>query len=341
MRIKEYLIDKKHLILFYFVLMFFISAVIFLDVSVKVSLDNIFYINGVSLIFFITYLVINYLKSKKYYSDINYIINNQQEDILSSIPIPKTNEQRIYYELIKKIYDEQNVKINKLYEEKKDNLEFITSWVHEVKTPISVSRLVIQSSDSKNIDEVLSSIEDEIDKIDNYVEQALYYSRIDSFSEDYFINELNLQKLMKELVKKHAKTFISKRIGIELGELDENISSDKKWLLFIIDQVMSNSLKYTKEGGKINISLEKDVKEKRLIIKDNGIGIKSEDIERVFDKGFTGFNGREYTKSTGMGLYLAKKLARKLGHDISIESVYGEYTKVTIHFPKIGTYFNL
>lgn len=341
MKLKGYLIDKKYLILFFCILMIFISSVVYLDPTVKVSLDNILYINGVSLVFLLIYLISRYLFNKKYYDNINYIIQNRKEDIINSLPDPRTYQQSIYNQLLKNVYEEQNVKIEKLYEDKRENLDFVTSWVHEVKTPIAVSRLIIENSIGKPQDEVLNSIEEEIDKIDNYVEQTLYYSRLDAFSKDYFINDINLERVVKEVVKKHIKTFISKRIKIEINDASLNVSSDKKWLIFIINQILSNSLKYTSENGKIKINFEKDEKEKRLIIQDNGVGIKPEDIIRVFDKGFTGHTGRENHKSTGMGLYLAKNLAGKLGHDITIESNYCEYTKVIIHFPKLLDYFNV
>ncbi|MBP1761032.1 MAG: putative two-component sensor histidine kinase, partial [Firmicutes bacterium] len=173
------------------------------------------------------------------------------------------------------------------------------------------------------------------------VEQVLYYSKIDDFSKDYFVQELELQSIVNQVIKKHARTFIHKNIRIETDSTDMEVMSDKKWLLFILDQIISNSLKYTDQGGKIKIHAERDEREKRLIIMDNGIGIRPEDIDRVFDRGFTGFNGREFSKSTGIGLYLARRLARKLGHDISVESVYGEYTCLTIHFPKLGHMLDL
>lgn len=341
MRIKEYLIDKRCLILFYFILMSFISAVIYLDPTVKVSMDNLLYINFVSSVFFVIYLIGIYLFQKRYYNIITDIINNQKEDIINSLPEPKTYEQNLYNQLLRNVSNEKDSQIQQLHEEKIENLEFTTSWVHEIKTPIAVSRLIMENSIGKNLYEILDNLEDEIDKIDNYVEQALYYSRLDSFSKDYFIKEIDLGKVVKEIVKKHAKTFINKKIRIEIDDSILNVSTDKKWLIFIIDQILSNSLKYTSEGGKIKINFEKYEKEKKLIIEDDGIGIRPEDIRRVFDKGFTGHTGRQDYKSTGMGLYLAKKLARKLGHNITIDSVYGEYTKVTIHFPKLIDYFNV
>lgn len=341
MNLKEYLLDKIKLIIFYVLLMSLISAVVYLDGLVKITLGNILYINVIGLSLFLLYLLLDYFSFKKYYSTINYILKNRKEDILTSLPKAKNHEQALWSEIIMNVYREHQQKLDKLHEEKKENSEFVNSWVHEIKTPIAVSRLVIENSRNKSKDEILNSIEEEIDKIDSFVEQALYYSKLDDFSKDYFVKENNIEKMIKELVKKNAKTFINKKIGIELLNLDINVCTDKKWIMFILDQILSNSLKYTNEKGKITINTEISNKEKVLIIGDNGVGIKEEDLDRVFNKGFTGYNGRKEYKSTGMGLYLAKRLAVKLGHNITIESVYGKYTKVKIHFPKLTDYFNL
>ena len=341
MKLKDYIRDKKYFVVFYVVLMSFISAIIYLDGTIKVSFANIIYMNSIGITLFIIYFIGEYLFIKKYYDTIKYIIDTRKEYIINSLPEPRTYEQKLVNNLIEEVYTEQQLKIEKLYEEKKENSEFVTSWVHEIKTPVAVTRLTIENSFDKSKEEILNSIEEEVDKIDNYIEQALYYSKIDDFSKDYFISENDLEKIIKDNVKKHAKTFINKRIKIEMDSLDSIITTDKKWLGFIIDQILGNALKYTNENGKIKISSEKHSKEKILIIEDNGIGIKEEDINRVFHKGFTGYNGRGEYKSTGMGLYLAEKLATKLGHYISIESVYGEYTKVKVHFPKLTDYFNV
>ena len=341
MSLKRYLFDKRFAILFYFLLMGFISLVIFLDGTVKVDLGNILYINFVSIVLFTAYLFAEYIYLKKFYKNFEEIITSDQEDIINHLPEPKTYEQAAYTELLNNIYEDQSNKIEMLYEEKKQNQEFVTSWVHEIKTPIAVIRLIIENSVGKSANEILYSFEEELDKIDNYVEQSLYYSRTDSFSKDYLINEVELERIIKSAVKKQAKTFINKRIRIEMEDTELSVTTDKKWLGFIVDQILANALKYTNEGGRIKISAEKKDKEKKLIIEDNGIGIKAEDIGRVFEKGFTGCNGRDGYKSTGMGLYLAKSLAKKLGHDITIESVYGEFTRVTIHFPKLTDYFKV
>lgn len=341
MKLWEYIKDKKFLIFLYLLLLAFINSTIHLDSDIKVDGESILYINLVSTVFFSIYLIIEYLYKRRYYLTIKDIIENKSGNIINYLPEPKTFEDNLYKQLFKSIYDEENGKFQALQNEIKDNQEYIASWVHEVKTPISVIRLTIENAYNKPTEKILSSIEEEVDKIEGQVDQALYHSRIDSFSKDYFINEINLNKASREAIKRQAKTFINKKIKVEIEEGEVIVLTDKKWLGFIIDQILSNSLKYTPEGGKIKFSFYQDNKEKRLIIEDNGIGIKPEDIGRVFNKSFTGYTGRQYQKSTGMGLYLAKKLSRKLGHDITLESSYGEYTRAVIHFPKLTDYFSV
>jgi len=341
MKFKNFLRDKIFLILFYFILMLFISSVIYFNNVVKISLDNIAYINSVGFIMFIFYLTFEYLRNKKYYDVISYVIDTLKENIICSLPKATNHEQRLYQQLLTKINNEYNLKIDELYQGKKENVDFMNSWVHEIKTPIAVCRLVIENSIYKSKEETLSSLEDEIDHIEKYVEQALYYSRLDSFSRDYLINEVNMHKLITQLVKKHAKEFIGKKIKIELNKLEFTIDTDQKWLFFILDQILSNSLKYTTNNGIIKISGILRGNEKQLIIEDNGSGINPEDILRVFDKGFTGYNGRGEFKATGLGLYLAKSLATKLGHYITIESKPSEFTRVTVHFPKLIDYYRV
>jgi signal transduction histidine kinase len=340
MKLKEYLWDNISLIVFYLLLMTFITAVICLDPAVRVWRNDIWYLNISAFFMFGVYLLGTYLLRRHYYAQIVRAIKEEKE-VIYSLQAAHTYEQKLYRNLLQKMHEEQNTKIEKIQAEKKDNFEFISAWIHEIKTPISVSNLLIENNRGKASDELLTSLQQEVDRIDRLVEQVLYYSKIDDFSRDYFVHELELKAIVNQVIKKHAGTFIQKNIGIETDHIDMEIISDKKWLLFILDQIISNALKYTGQGGKIKVWAERDEREKRLVIMDNGIGIRPEDIDRVFERGFTGYNGREFTKSTGMGLYLAKRLARKLGHDISVDSVYGAYTRITIHFPKLGDYYNV
>lgn len=336
----HFLKDKKFLILFYILLMTFISLVLFLDGLANVGIDNILYIDGVSTVFFAFYLVAGYLYRRKYYHAFQKpVVHGDMGDMMYVFPEPQSNEQRFFTDILKQLDHYQRKKTEKLILDLKDNQEFIVQWVHEIKTPIAASKLIIDNSAGKPKEAILDKLEDELAKINRLVEQVLYYSRADSFSKDYFISDVHLDKVVKESVKNHAKIFINKRIQIRLHNLDTSVLTDKKWLSYIVDQIISNALKYTDKEGTIECYCEKDKKEQLLIIKDNGIGIKAEDLERVFEKGFTGTAGRINTTSTGLGLYLAKKLARKLSHDISVQAEEEKGTKVTIHFPHPGNFY--
>lgn len=339
MKFHQYLWDRRYLFLFYLVLMCLISSIVYLDSTVKVSGGNIIYLNVVALVLLFLYLLGEFFRYKRSFQHIMYVLDHVEKDLIYSLPEAITHEQDLYLKLMKKMYADQNFTLKELFKDKQDSLEFITSWVHEVKTPIAACRLVIEDRAGKPSKETFKSVEEELDKIEAHVERALYYSKIDAFSKDYLISEQNLDHLIKKVIKKNAKTFIYKKIKIELSDLNLIVTTDHKWLIFIFNQILSNALKYTDSGGTIRIFGEADQKEKRLTIEDNGIGIPSEDVGRIFEKGFTGTRGREDYKATGMGLYLVKKLAQKLGHEISVESVHGEYTKMIIHFPRLTNYF--
>lgn len=341
MKLREYLLDRKYLISFFMVLMAFITTVIYLDPAVKIWVIDILYINLGAIFLFCLYLTGSYWIRKKYYQDISTVMQTEPNELIYRLPEAINYEQKLFQQLLIKMHGKQMEIIEKVWAEKMDNFEYICTWVHEIKTPIAVSSLIIENNRSQDSEDLLNSLEEELEKMDRLVEQVLYYSRLEDFSHDYFINDCEIRLLVNDTIKKHAQVFINKNIKIKLDLLDITVTSDKKWLMFMLDQIIINSLKYTPSGGCIKIYTERDAQGKRLIVEDNGIGIKAEDIERVFDRGFTGYNGRVFGKSTGMGLYLVKKLARKLGHDVSVDSVCEEYTRVIIYFPKLGDYFRI
>jgi signal transduction histidine kinase len=339
MNIRSYIWDKKRFLLLYGLLMLFVSSVYYFNIPADTVWNEILYINTVSFVLLLTYILAGYSLKARYYKKLKAILRTSQDNLLNALPKAYSFEQRVYRELLQKLYQQQNEKMEKLYREKKENLEFITSWVHEIKTPISVSRLVIENSRDKPAEEVLGSLGEELDKIEAQVEQVLYNSRADEFAKDYMISEVPLEEVARAVVKKHAATFIHKKISVEISDMGLEVISDRKWVFYILDQIIINSLKYTAPGGRIHIASREIQKEKQLIIEDNGIGILPEDVGRVFERGFTGHNGRTEQKSTGMGLYLARRLARKLGHEISVESEVGAFTRVTLHFPKLKDYY--
>ena len=207
-----------------------------------------------------------------------------------------------------------------------DLMDYYTLWVHQIKTPIAAIQLLVQDVTDRNI---RSLLEQEIFKIDAYTHLVLQYLRLENFHDDLQLKQVALEQLVKEVVRKYSLFFIQKGLTINLDDLDVKVISDEKWLLVIIEQILSNSLKYTKSGG-----IEIYFKDNTLYLKDSGIGIKDSDILRVFERGFSGYNGRLTQQSSGLGLYLSKKIADQLGHDISISSQVGQGTTVSIHFQK-------
>ncbi|MBK5429723.1 sensor histidine kinase [Bacillus sp. TH25] len=334
MSFSQYIKDKRFFFILYFILMLFVSLIMVVNDSRNLVIQNLLYTHVMCLLSVSLYITIGYYYRRSFYVEINDLIKNPHKDLPVEMLKPQNYEQALYVKMIKGVHDNHCKQLQKLIEEKVDHQDFIMSWIHEVKIPIAAGSLLIENSTGKTVDFLVDKFEDELNKIDNYVEQALYYSRIDSFSKDYFITDVQLNQIVKQSVKKYAKIFIAKRIYFHMEEVQKFVQSDSKWLAFIIDQITANALKYVNEGGEISFRFEEDSKEKRLLIQDTGIGIKQEDIHRVFERGFTGSTGRIHIKSTGMGLYLAKQMALKLGHDISIQSQEAIYTKVTIHFPK-------
>ncbi|WP_253198924.1 sensor histidine kinase [Clostridium estertheticum] len=284
----------------------------------------------------IIYISIDYYVQFQHIKKLLFV--KDSEDKTPILPSPMDYRDEIYAQIIQMIY-EDFMKMARVTEtDFKENAEFMTAWVHEIKTPITTSKLLLESEE-KGCD----SLKEEIEKIDDYVEKVLCYSRSNSFSQDYILSEVSINKLIKESIKRHSIIFIKKHIKL-INKVPETliIDTDKKWLLFIIDQLLSNSLKYTSNGGSIIFKHTEAEKEVLLIVEDTGIGIKSEDINRLFKKSFTGFNGRnENLKASGMGLYLSQKIAKKLGHYITLESEYGKGAKVIIHFLKWDNYYDV
>ena len=218
-------------------------------------------------------------------------------------------------------------KKNRAIEEREklnDLMDYYTLWAHQIKTPIAASSLLVGEIEDKK---VKNQLEQELFKIESYVNIVLQYLRLESFHEDLVLKKENAEDLVKEIVKKYAIFFIQKGLSLSLHDLDRTIITDKKWFVVILEQVLSNSLKYTSQGG-IEIYFQED----RLYIKDSGLGIQDADLLRVFERGFSGYNGRLTQQSSGLGLYLSKKIADELEHQISIASQVGQGTTVMISF---------
>ena len=238
----------------------------------------------------------------------------------------QTPLEKLLQERVEELEYEQKNQLLVEQEKYNDLLDYYTLWVHQVKTPIAASSLLIGDLKDK---EAKSQLEQELFKIESYVHLVLQYLRLESFHDDLVLKQENLADLVREVVKKYALFFIQQGLSLNLHDLDHTIVTDKKWFLVILEQVLSNSLKYTKEG-----SIEIYFHEDSLYIKDTGLGIQNADLLRVFERGFSGYNGRLTQQSSGLGLYLSKKIADQLGHKIAIASQVGQGTTVSIAFPE-------
>ena len=205
-----------------------------------------------------------------------------------------------------------------------DLMDYYTLWVHQIKTPIAASQLLVQDVETPIVKQ---QMEQELFKIDSYANLVLQYLRLESFHDDLVLKRVSVEDLVKEVVRKYALFFIQKNLTVDLHDLGQEVITDRKWLLVIIEQLLSNSLKYTSTGG-----IEIYFKDQTLYIKDSGIGIKNSDVLRVFERGFSGYNGHLTQQSSGLGLYLSKKIAEQLGHRITLHSEVGQGTTVAIHF---------
>ncbi|MBS6007134.1 MAG: sensor histidine kinase [Clostridium baratii] len=282
----------------------------------------------------ILYIIIEFIREKRFFNDLNEITENIDKKFLITeiLKEPGFIEGKIFYNSLKEANKDMHEYVNVYKNKQKEYKDYIEMWVHEIKTPIASSKLIIEN----NKNEVTTNIDKELKKIDEMIEQVLYYSKSDEANKDYIVKEFPLKSVVMNAVKKNSRDFIEKRIALELDDISENVFTDVKWVEFIINQIIVNALKYTRQGGKIKISSEKNKKNIVLVIEDNGVGISEKDIKKVFIKGFTGENGRIFGKSTGMGLYLCEKLCKKLGLGIKLTSKQGIGTTIRIVFPQGG-----
>ncbi|MDM0815560.1 sensor histidine kinase [Clostridium perfringens] len=286
-------------------------------------------INGAGILI---YHIFDYLRKKQYYDEIKENMESLDKKYLISEVIEEGTftESKLIYDVICKSNKAMNDEIGEFKRGINDYREYIELWVHEIKTPIATCKLLIENNESP----LTESIGEEVCKLENYIDQALFYTRSNTLEKDYIIKEMSLSSCVNKVLNNNADSLIKKRVKISLGDLEKMVYSDSKWIEFILGQIISNSIKYmNKEHKELKIYCNENSKYVILNIEDNGAGISEKDISRVFDKGFTGENGRKFGKSTGIGLYLCKKLCKKLGLDITLISEEGKFTRVSIIFP--------
>ena len=319
--IKSYI--KKNLKI-YLLLIIFIFIFVLIFYLYNLPFEALFYSSLLCFIAALIASIIDYNNYRKSYIYLKYLEGN----ILNSMEdLPKSLDIRVeyYQKIIERLHNE--VERLKIEDNKKmeDLADYYSMWIHQIKTPIAAMNFLLDNEETD-----VKVFKQELFKIERYVEMVLTYIRLGSETSDYVITSIDLDEVVRENIKKYATLFINKKIKLNYVSHETYVISDKKWLGFAFEQLLSNAIKYTKSGGEISINIS----ESKLIIEDNGIGIYEEDLPRIFEQSFTGLNGRYEKKSSGLGLYLCKKTLDKLQHKIEITSEVNKGTKVIVSFPK-------
>ncbi len=332
MRFRDYI--KEKMVLIIGTILALVSVEILL-LAYNISILIRVYCAFIIIFILVLAILIEYKKKKDYYNELIKNMEELKEKYLISeiIKTPNFIEGKILKDILQDTGKSMLENVNYYKNIQEDYKEYIELWIHEVKIPIAASKMIIEN----NKNEVTKSIDEELDKVENYTEQALFYARSNAVEKDYIINKTNLKEIVNGAILKNKTTLLNEKVSIELSNLkDEEVYTDSKWAVFIINQIIQNAIKYSKkENKKIEISSQEKNDKVILYIKDNGIGIKKGEITRVFERGFTGENGRIIgQKSTGIGLYLCKKLCDRLGLGIELNSEKDKGTEVRIIFPK-------
>lgn len=334
MKLSSFFKDKSYFMIIYILM----SLIIFLMLlAFKVNMSLVIAIFIVILISFLLIILVDYFRKKNFYNKLFRNIENLDQAylVLEMLDKPEFYEGKLLYQALYEINKSMIENVNVYKNSINDFKDYIEMWIHEIKLPIA--SLILIMHNHKN--EINRKVYEQVNRIEILVEQILYYVRSENAEKDYLIKEISLKDVIHNVALKNKDSFLEQNIDLEVNILDLKVYTDSKWLEFIINQIINNSIKYKKDNNsyiKISTLDEKD----RVVISiyDNGIGIPNSDMGRVFDKTFTGENGRIRNKSTGMGLFIVKSLCEKLGHKIEIESKKDEYTRVNIIISKSGFY---
>ena len=314
--------QKWNLILYGTMLLFFLLIPFLYDLP----LYAVEYAAVLSLIPAICIFLYQFYRFKQKENTLSFILKSDHQ--LEKLPEAETPVEELYQDLLFSLYQEKEEVTQQAKNFEQESMDYYTMWVHQIKTPISAMHLILQENENdSNSNRELSL---ELFKIEQYAEMALQYMRLNSSSTDYSFEIYDLDTIMRSVIRKYAPLFIRKKIAIDYQNLNHKVITDEKWLSFVLEQIISNAIKYTKTGS-IRIYMDK-TKKNTLVIEDTGIGITPEDLPRIFERGYTGYNGRMDKKATGIGLYLTKQIVKNLSHRISITSKVGVGTKVFLDF---------
>ncbi|OBR96529.1 sensor histidine kinase GraS [Clostridium ragsdalei P11] len=343
MNFKDFLKDKIPFVVVYFLATSAVILVMYLTLIInKIELmnNNILYAFLISIIFFILFLIYDYCKNRYFYNQLNTMLNSGKDlDDILNIGSCKTCEQEMFKKLLLKTHKICSNKTIKFEETHKEYINFINKWVHQMKTPVSVINLILQDEMNEENRAVFDSILEENEKLSHGLDMMLYNARVNEFNFDFNVESLNIVSIVRKVINDNKKSLIRNHIFPKLTDNTAiTVETDKKWIYFVINQIVVNAIKYSKlkiQASKyISFKITDENSKVILSISDKGIGIPKEDLNRVFNAFFTGKNGRKSDESTGMGMYLTKKICDKLGHEILVESEEGKGSTFSIVFFK-------
>lgn len=341
LKFKEFLKDRIGYIIVYFSSIAICILVMCLTLIInksEFSKENALYSILISTIFLLIFMVYEYYRVKPFYKGLRTMLeSNDDLNYMLNFEDTKTSEQRIYKELLSKNYKIHSEKLSKYEESHKEYIYFINQWVHQMKTPVSVINLILLDQKSEEYREIFSSIAEENEKIARGLEMMLNHARLNEFNLDFKIEDVDIVSIVRKVVNDNKKSLIRNFIFPKIITKDSiSVKTDKKWIYFVVSQIFINAIKYSKDIERENkyITFKISDEESKIIlsIRDEGIGIPKEDLGRVFQAFFTGKNGRKVSESTGMGMYLSKRICDNLGHELFIESEEGSGTTFSIAF---------
>lgn len=327
---KAFLKDHLSYILFFYSQCFLIIVTVQLAAVINnhiIGMDTIVYIILLVTVCLLIFLLFRYMKLKDYYQ-LHKLTYSEE------LPEPPTDLLEIMHAQHLELTNQYTEEIEMLKDEKRMEFNFIQQWVHQMKTPVSVLQLIFQK-EKENMDEALQqNIQEELEKLQQGLELALYQSRLQKFDRDFLVEQVYLHEIVRQSIQEFKSSFIRNQVFPDLKiDKDIKIATDTKWFRFVLNQIISNAIKYSKStSDKIYFTAKQLPGKRQLLIRDTGCGIPSQDIQRVFDPFFTGINGRKFHESTGMGLYLSKEICNALGHQLHVSSEENVGTTVTITF---------
>lgn len=350
MKFKDFLKDRKSYVVIYYLNTLIVIVIMYLTLILnkrEFPKENVLYAFLIATVLLSLHLIYEYYKSIRFYKYLRSIEkeNKDLQGILNCMDFQK-KEHIMVGTLLKHIYKIYDEETSKYKETQKQYTYFINQWVHQMKTPISVINLLIQDKDKDNYKEILDSISEEKDKIAQGLDMMLYNARLSDFSLDFTVESIEISDIVRKVINDNKKSLIKNFIFPKLiGEIEAVIETDKKWISFVITQLLINAIKYSRANNKESKTIIFHIEEKHseiiLSIEDEGIGIPKEDITRIFRPFFTGKNGRKTEESTGMGLYLSKRVCDELGHELKVVSEEGKGSKFSIIFLKGKNLFKM